>query len=527
MQWERRLPHLLLRADADPRQGAGHVMRCLALAESWQCQGGQVTLLSSRLNPALRQRTETLGIDLAEIPIPHPDTSDLRSCFSALERASGEGIELPWVVLDGYHFDIAYQSLLRAAGCRLMIIDDTAHLPRYDADIILNPGLGAQQLTYSCAQDTLLLLGTRFALLRSEFQRWHNVVRSCPEIARKVIVILGGSDAENMTLKIINTLEEISTPDLEVKIVLGPLNPHLAELQRTMRRLSSRFCLETGVTDPASLMAWADLALAAGGATSWELAFMKVPALIFILAENQAAAAKALDAFGAARCLGRPHDLNREEIASAISDLMRDKEARRRMNKRGEVLIDDRGVERVLEVMLGRASDRALRLRAAGQQDSLLLWQWANDPVTSFVSEPISWATHEAWYAKKLASPDTRFWILEYRHVPVGQIRYDRTDASTAQITFSVASAYRGKGFGTQLLRLSADLAGRELVVRTVECVSPAQNVASSRTFLRGGFEVIEEKRIAGHAYFVFRRCLPLQPPKAADGENKIGRLLS
>ena len=203
MQLEGGLPHLLLRADAGPGQGAGHVMRCLALAESWHRQGGQVTLLSSRLNPALRQRTETLGISLAEIPMSHPHTADLRSSFGALEKASRDSAEMPWVVLDGYHFDTAYQSLLRSAGCRLMVIDDTAHLPRYDADIILNHGLAAQRLTYNCAPGTLFLLGPRFALLRSEFQRWHGVIRHCPEVASKLIVTLGGSDAEYTTLKII------------------------------------------------------------------------------------------------------------------------------------------------------------------------------------------------------------------------------------------------------------------------------------------------------------------------------------
>ena len=518
MQLERGLPHLLLRADADPAQGAGHVMRCLALAESWHRQGGQVTLLSSCLTPALRQRTETFGIDLGEIPIPHPDTADLRSIVSALEKASRDSTELPWVVLDGYHFDTAYQSLLRSAGCRLMVIDDTAHLLRYDADIILNHGLVAQRLIYNCAPDTLFLLGPRFALLRTEFQRWHSVPRFCPEVARKVIVTLGGSDPENITLKTIEALEQISIPDLEVKVVVGPLNPHIAELQRVMTCLSSRVCLETS-TDTAPWMAWADLAMAGGGTTSWELAFMKVPALIFILAENQAAAAKALDAFGAASCLGRPGELNREEIANAISYLMHDKEARQRMKKRGEVLIDGRGVERVLEVMRCGASDVALRLRAAGQEDALLLWQWANEAGSkSFPLEPISWVAHEASHAEKLASPDTRFWILEYRHVPVGQIRYDCTDGDTARIDFSVASAYRGKGFGTQLLRLSGDLAGRELGVRVVEGFSPAQNVASSRAFIRAGFEVIEEKIIAGHAYFVFRRCLAPDSENSYDG---------
>jgi UDP-2,4-diacetamido-2,4,6-trideoxy-beta-L-altropyranose hydrolase len=445
--------------------------------------------------------------------MPHPDTSDLRSSCSALEKASHDSTELPWVVLDGYHFDTAYQSLLRSAGCRLMVIDDTAHLPRYDADIILNHGLAAQQIAYNCAPDTLLLLGTRFALLRTEFQRWHSVVKPCPEIARKIIVIPGGSDAENATLKISEALKQISTPDLEIRIVVGPLNPHFVELQRAMAPGSSRVSLETSVTDIASLMAWADLALATGGTTSWELAFMKVPALIFILAENQTAAAKASDEFGTARYLGRPGNLNREELASAISNLMHDKEARQRMNKMGEVLVDGRGVERVSKVMLRGASEEALRLRAASQEDVLLLWQWANDPVTrrnSFVPEPISWTVHKPWYAEKIASPDTRFWILEYLHVPVGQIRYHRTDVHTARINFSVAPAYRGRSFGTQLLRLTPDLAGQELGVRAVEGITFVENRASNHAFLKAGFEVIEEKSIAGHACFVFRRsCLP------------------
>ena len=147
-------------------------------------------------------------------------------------------------------------------------------------------------------------------------------------------------------------MEQILTPDLEIKVVVGPLNPHLAELQQSMASLSSRFYLETSVPDIARLMAWADLAVAAGGTTSWELAFMKVPALIFILADNQTAAAKGLDEFGTARCLGRLEYLNREEVASAILNLMHDKEGRQQMSKRGEVLVDGRGVERVLKVML-------------------------------------------------------------------------------------------------------------------------------------------------------------------------------
>jgi UDP-2,4-diacetamido-2,4,6-trideoxy-beta-L-altropyranose hydrolase len=514
MRSERDLPHLLLRADADAAQGAGHVMRCLALAETWRCRGGQVTLLSSHLNPALRQRIETLGIDLAEISMPHPDSTDLRATLTVLENVSGKSSELPWLVLDGYHFDTVYQSLVRSAGCRLVVIDDAVHLLRYDTDIILNHAANARHRAYICSQDTILLLGTQFALLRPEFQRWQGLERDCPEVARKIMVILGGSDPDNTTLKVIRALEQIAAPNLEIRIVVGPLNPHVEELQRATASISSRVHLESNVEDAALLMAWADLAVAGGGTTSWELAFMKVPALLFTLAENQSDVAETIDDFGAARALGFPQNVSCEHLADTLSSLIHDRITRQRMIENGRALVDGKGVERVLRVMLHGASDTKLRLRGASQEDVLLLWQWANDSVTrrnSFNSEPISWRAHKAWYAERIASPDTRFWILEYQSVPVGQIRYDRTDANKAQISLSIAPVYRGRSFGAQLLRLSVDLAGRELGVRTVEGFTFVENRASSHAFIKAGFDVIEEKNIAGHSGFVFRRCcLPL-----------------
>jgi UDP-2,4-diacetamido-2,4,6-trideoxy-beta-L-altropyranose hydrolase len=294
---------------------------------------------------------------------------------------------------------------------------------------------------------------------------------------------------------------------------VGPLNPHLEELQRATASSSSRVHLETNVGDAALLMAWADLAVAAGGTTSWELAFMKVPALLFTHAENQSGVAEAIDEFGAARALGFPQNVSREQLAAAVSSLMHDRIARQRMIEKGRALVDGKGVERVLRVMLDGASEEKVRLRAATQEDALLLWQWANDPVTrrnSFNSKPISWSAHKAWYAERIASRDTRFWILECQHVPVGQIRYDRTDANKAQISLSIAPVYRGRSFCTQLLRLSADLAGQELGVRAVEGFTFVENRASSHAFIRAGFDVIEEKHIAGRSCFVFRRsCLP------------------
>ena len=151
----------------------------------------------------------------------------------------------------------------------------------------------------------------------------------------------------------------------------------------------------------------------------------------------------------------------------------------------------------------------AYRLRLAANHDAALLWEWANDPVTrknSFDPAAISWKTHTVWFTEKLASPNCRIWILELAMIPAGQIRYERSGADTAQISFSVAQGFRGKRLGTLLLQATPSLAGRELGVSCVEGVTFIENLASQRAFFKAGFAAAGTASIAGRDCMIFRR---------------------
>jgi UDP-2,4-diacetamido-2,4,6-trideoxy-beta-L-altropyranose hydrolase len=505
----RELPSLLVRADASANQGTGHVMRSLALAEAWQERGGTVVFVGAIERP-LRERIMNAGFDYRDITATWPDPSDLHSTLSVLDDINGQAEEMPWVVLDGYHFDPTYQGMLRAAGCRLAVIDDTAHLPLYDADLVVNHAINAENLSYSGASDTRFLLGTRYALLRSGFRPWRGIKRSTPQIARNVLVTLGGSDDANVTLKIIQALGQLCVPDWEARIVAGPLNPHLDELKRAVQPFSSSMRLQTDVFDPSELMAWADIAVAAGGTTSWELAFMAVPTVLLILADNQVGVAQGLEDFEVAHVVGIGTSVSSVEVANALQALMHDRPRREEMARMGNIVVDGRGAERVVDCMSYETNDADdYRVRRAEEDDGFLLWLWANDPETrknSFVPQPIAWWTHEQWYGRILKSPDCRVWILEHRHVPMGQIRYERVNAATAQISFSVGARFRGKGMGTRLLDLTVGLAGRELGVDCAQGVTFADNDVSRRAFLRANFREIEERITNGRPCVVFRR---------------------
>lgn len=349
---------LIVRADADARRGAGHVMRCLALVYAWRAGGGFIGFVSTQLTAPLRRKIQAAGAAVIELGSGHPDFADAQRTVGYIDEVVQQSQQLPWVVLDGYDFDREYQNKLRASGARLMVIDDNAHLPFYEADIVLNHGLQAQSLNYRCAPECALLLGTRYALLRPEFTRWVAADKLTPHKARRMLVTLGGSDPENITEKVLQALAHVEG-SMEVRVVVGPMNPNGKSLGDAAVKLHHSVRLEAAVQDMAAVMLWADLAVSAAGGTCWELAALGVPTVTLAVADNQKLIAAELDRSGAAINLGWHRQVSAQEIATTLGPIIKSPQLRQQMSSRGKALVDGRGAQRVVEAILEKVNSKA------------------------------------------------------------------------------------------------------------------------------------------------------------------------
>jgi UDP-2,4-diacetamido-2,4,6-trideoxy-beta-L-altropyranose hydrolase len=336
--------HLIIRADASANIGVGHLMRCVALAQAWKAEGRQVIFITACDSNALRQRLLDEDFQVVIVERPYPDPGDWEQTSRVLAAYPGA-----WLILDGYHFDAEYQRRIKEAGHQLLVIDDMAYLDHYYADIVLNQNIHAEQLQYSCEPYTRLLLGTKYVLLRREFLKWGGWKREIPEVARKILVTLGGSDPDNVTLKVIRALQQMEVDGLEATVVVGASNPHYEELQSAVQDSRLPIRLGSNLTNMSDLMAWADVAVSAGGSTCWELAFMGLPAVVLELAKNQQDIAVALDKAGLAIALGCHSKVSIARIANSLSRLLKDRSLRLRMSECGRVLVDGMGPDRVIE----------------------------------------------------------------------------------------------------------------------------------------------------------------------------------
>ena len=105
--------------------------------------------------------------------------------------------------------------------------------------------------------------------------------------------------------------------------------------------------------DMPELIAWADMAVTAGGTTALELAYMQVPAVMLVIADNQRSGANALHASGAAQNLGWHDEVSPQKLARAVHHLAHSAHERRDMARRGRRLVDGGGVRRVIKGMRG------------------------------------------------------------------------------------------------------------------------------------------------------------------------------
>jgi UDP-2,4-diacetamido-2,4,6-trideoxy-beta-L-altropyranose hydrolase len=489
---------LLIRADANVAMGTGHVMRCLALGQAWQDAGGRCVFAMSASTPAVDRRLKEEGMGIEHLDVAAGRPEDAKETAYVASKKAAE-----WIVVDGYQFDSEYQSAIKAAEFKLLFIDDNSQAGPYRADLVLNQNTHARSSFYAKSEpSTRLLLGPRYALLRREFRGWRNWQREIPAVGRKILVTMGGSDANNLTAKVLDAFRELSRPNLETVVMVGGSNPHLCSLKASIQKESMR--LITDATNVPELMAWADVAVAGAGTTFWEMCFLGLPGILLVLAENQTHVAETAGKMGIACSLGNAPDVSVSTIAGKLAALLDSRDARMSQSEKGRKLVDGRGAERVVAFLSG------LELRRTVASDCEVFWEWANDPearAASFNGKVISWEDHSQWFRAKLGDPQALFYTANKDGQPVGEVRY-QISGKRAVLSISLGERFRGRGWGQKILAVGSERVFQDTEVEFIDAYVKPSNQASLKLFAGAGFQRFPSEVVEGQegVHFVLER---------------------
>ncbi len=328
--------------DARNEMGLGHLRRCVSIAEALLIQ-----------QPCALIRLVAVG---ASRPLPIAIDPDLTSCFLPTDEVFKD----PSCLLKkGFSSNVVFiidHYVLNSDKWlgRLRLSYPTAPVFSFDDSELGRtwPVLGLFRLGIGAKKDDLEDGATEFSAIGSEFLPIRSDLKCVfdnsdqrvgDETRPRVIVILGGSDPEKYTERVVEALAKIVT-SVDFDVVFGPgADPMRAKAIVP----DEHFTFHYAPANFLDLMCSASLAVCGGGNTCYEFLHIGVPVAILALAENQYATCEALHAQGFGHFLGYAEKLSDQDLFARIETFISKSSEYRAMAEKGRSLIDGKGAERL------------------------------------------------------------------------------------------------------------------------------------------------------------------------------------
>ncbi len=473
-----------------PLVGAGHVTRCLALAEALIESGWRVAFAVGRDTTAMMPAIAAETFALMEL------RHEAKGEPAALRSRFPDGVDL--LVVDHYERDVAFERACRGWARRILVMDDGTGR-HHDCDLLVDSAASNPSPYAGCvAPPARLLLGPAYALIRRSFVERRPIAlqRRNADPVKNILVSFGATDPLNAAPAALAALACFAN-NVAITVAMSSRAQHI-EAVRARLPSTARLVLDA---DMAELMTEADLAVGAAGASAFERAVLGLPSIMLILAENQRGVANMLIEAGAAAEAG-PFDAGFcSRVAQLAGTLIETSAARLQMAEAASQLVDGRGPQRVLLAIAGgtRARDGStVRLRLAEPDDEKWLLELQRAPETRryFRTPSVPSANdHACWMRRTMTDPGVLLCVIDVDGENAGTVRLDRRFGNHADPTFEVSIAVcptlYGRGIGSAALALARRL--HPLAVLDAEIL--AENIASKSLFTRAGYSQVDATR--------------------------------
>lgn len=317
------------------RIGYGHVTRCLALAQAFEEHGVKVRFIIH----AEDSYVNIVG-DREVIIEEWFETRRMRTLLEGCDAA----------VVDSYLAGREVYESVANAVARLLSFDDYKRLD-YPAGIVLNASADAHEIAYPEHEGVQYLIGEKYIPIRQPF--WDVEKRHAKRNVENILVMFGGTDAQNLTADVIRALN-----------AEYPLVPKAVVMRRQSRDARVYALLESSVTaffhdceagEIKRLMLNADIAVSAGGQTLYEFAAVGLPAVSVAVADNQRGNTRGWEQKGLIEFAGLWKDSRLIGKIMAGVKKIQPQDTRQKMADAGQLHVDGQGARRVVQLVLEKA----------------------------------------------------------------------------------------------------------------------------------------------------------------------------
>ena len=277
---------IFIRVDSSTKIGYGHLIRCLALADTLK-KSFKINFICTNLNGNLISQICKKNFEVFRFNTKSQRINVKKDAEKTISIIKKYRNKKSLLILDSYILSQEWENRVRPYVKRLIVIDDLMDR-KHSCDLIIDQNLHTQMNSLyinSVPKNCVKLLGPDYAILRNQFiaQRKYAKIRSLP--LKNILVSFGGSDNENHTLHALTSLKKLNS-DVNVNVVTGTAN--------IGKKIIKNFCKKNfnynyfeQVENMVKLMQVADLCIGSSGTTTWERCCVGLPAIAIVTSNDQ------------------------------------------------------------------------------------------------------------------------------------------------------------------------------------------------------------------------------------------------
>ena len=262
----------IFRVDSSSQIGLGHLMRCMALAE--QYEKDNVVFAVQELEGHANQKIIDKGYEVVALS----DNSVNELCNKI------ELLHIDGVVFDHYDIDDKFEkSVKEKTGVQILSFDDTYE--KHHCNILLNHNIYADAEKYKGLVPKFceIRCGKEYTLIREEFKKVSIRKRPINKKTPVVFVSLGGVDANNISLSVLEMLVDFD--NITINLATTSSNQNINSLQDFSRQYQDvNICIDCNI---AEMMNDSDCAIISPSVTAYEAMYLDLPFLAIQTADNQ------------------------------------------------------------------------------------------------------------------------------------------------------------------------------------------------------------------------------------------------
>ena len=277
---------IFIRVDSSTKIGYGHLIRCLALADTLK-KSFKINFICTNLNGNLISQICKKKFEVFRFNTKSQRINVKKDAEKTISIIKKHRNKKSLLILDSYILSQEWENRVKPYVKRLIVIDDLMDR-KHSCDLIIDQNLHTQMNSLyinSVPKNCVKLLGPDYAILRNQFiaQRKYARIRSLP--IKNILVSFGGTDNENHTLHALTSLKKLNS-DVNVNVVTGTAN--------IGKKIIKNFCKKNfnynyfeQVENMVKLMQVADLCIGSSGTTTWERCCVGLPAIAIVTSNDQ------------------------------------------------------------------------------------------------------------------------------------------------------------------------------------------------------------------------------------------------